>query len=72
METFEGSGLLQCFGNIIATLPEHREEGDGTEQCRPVFECPDHGIPIAAHVFIADGADGSDWVNTLSFKESLK
>ena len=64
-ETFEGSGVLQCFGNMtVSLLVGGSEEGDGTAKCRPVFEDPDNGIPIAPQGFIADGEDGSHWVRT--------
>ena len=48
---------------MVVTLTEDHDEGDGTAQCRPVFEDPDHGIPLVPQGFIADGDDGSHWVN---------
>ena len=58
--------MLQCFGNMtVSLLVGDIEEGEGTAKCRPVFEDPDNGIPIAPQGFIADGEDGSHWVCTL-------
>ena len=65
-ETFEGSGVLQCFGNMtVSLLFADSKEGDGTAKCRPLFEDPNNGIPIAPQGFIADGEDGSHWVRSL-------
>ena len=55
--------MLECMGNMVVTLTEDHDEGDGTAECRPVFEDPDHGIPLVPQGFIADGDDGSHWVN---------
>ena len=62
-ETFEGAGQLDCFGQMSVTLQDRGgEEGEGTAECRPIFEDPDQGITIAPQGFIADGEDGSHWV----------
>merc|ERR1711862_804502 len=59
-EDFEGSGILQCFGNITLELAEG--ETEGVARCRPEFENEENGISYAPQGFIADGADGSHWV----------
>merc|ERR1712002_122404 len=59
-ETFQGEGILQCFGNITLELVEG--EVDGVAHCRPEFENEEFGISYAPQGFVADGDDGSHWV----------